>query len=95
MKENVEERQKNMIYDENEYAFTIVVEDTGEGELEVTKDTSREVMFINRYEKDPGHGEDVPKTFDGIMTSIAMFAISLIGLIGGVLFGKRQLKKAK
>ncbi len=96
IKEKVEEREEYVIYDENEYAFTVEVEDNGEGALEIVSDTSGEVVFTNKYDK-PGKGGNVtpkpPVTNDSILSSVAMFVVSLIGAIGGVLFAKKSLKE--
>ena len=96
IKEKVEEREEYVIYDENEYAFTVEVADNDEGALEIVSDTSGEVVFTNKYDK-PGKGGNVtpkpPVTNDSILSSIAMFVVSLVGAIGGVLFAKKSLKE--
>ena len=83
-------------YDENEYTFTVEVADNGEGALEIVSDTSGEVVFTNKYDK-PGKGGNVtpkpPVTNDSILSSVAMFVVSLVGAIGGVLFAKKSLKE--
>jgi pilin isopeptide linkage protein len=93
VKENTDEEIEFVTFDENEYEFTIEVIDNGMGELEVVEDTSSEVIFTNKYEEpEPGKGEN-PRTLDDIMSAVAVFVISLFGLIGSVIFGKRFLKE--
>ena len=94
IKEDTSNRQNDITYDENEYSFTVVVEDDGEGELKVVSDTSGNVTFKNKY-NEPGRGNTpkVPYTYDGALTSVATLAISIIGLLGGALGIKRSLTK--
>ena len=94
IKEDTSNRQKDITYDEKEYSFTVVVEDDGEGELKVVSDTSGNVTFKNKY-NEPGRGNTpkVPYTYDGVLTSVATLAISIIGLLGGALGIKRSLTK--
>ena len=97
IKEDTTEREQDITYDESEYTFIVEVEDTGEGELKVVSDTSSNITFTNKY-NEPGRGNTPPKTpytYDGIMTSVATLAISLIGLVGSLFAGKRYLKKEK
>ena len=97
IKEDTAEREQDITYDESEYTFIVEVEDTGEGELKVVSDTSSSITFTNKY-NEPGRGNTPPKTpytYDGIMTSVATLAISLVGLIGSLFAGKRYLKKEK
>ena len=75
----------------------IVVEDDGEGKLKISSDTSEDVVFTNKY-NEPGKGGTPPKpvnpvTHDDVMASVATLAISLIGLMGSLVAGKRYLKK--
>ncbi len=93
VKEVKNEDAEFVIFDENEYEFIIDVEDNGEGELVIVEDTSSDVIFINRYEE-PGKGEN-PRTDDNIMSMMMMLIISLMGLIGSVVLGKRTLKAEK
>lgn len=92
VKENANENNSDVEFDENEYTITIVVKDNGEGELVIESDDSSDVTFTNIYHE-PGRGDtpENPKTEDGIMRNIAMLAISVLGLIGTVVFGKRKL----
>lgn len=92
VKENANENNSDVEFDENEYTITIVVKDNGEGELVIESDDSSDVTFTNIYHE-PGRGDtpENPKTEDGIMRNIAMLAISVLGLIGTAVFGKRKL----
>ncbi len=95
IEEDVTDRERDITYDENEYTFTVEVEDDGEGELKISSDTSGDVTFTNKY-NEPGKGYIPPKppvTNDSITTSIATLAISLVGLIGSLVVGRRYLKK--
>ena len=92
VKENIDENKGDIEYDTNEYTITIVVKDDGEGSLYVESDDSTEVVFNNKW-NEPGHGEDLPpspNTEDDIVNSIALFSMSVIGLIGAIIFGKRK-----
>ena len=92
VKENANENNSDVEFDENEYTITIVVKDNGEGELVIESDDSSDVTFTNIYHE-PGRGDtpENPKTEDDIMRNIAMLAISVLGLIGTAVFGKRKL----
>lgn len=95
IKEDITSREKDIAYDENEYAFMVEVEDTGEGELKISSDTSGNITFTNKY-NEPGRGNippELPVTYDGVMVSIGTLVISLVGLIGSLIVGKRYLKK--
>ena len=95
IKEDTEDREQDITYDESEYTFTIEVEDDGEGELKISSDTSSNVTFTNKY-NEPGRGNIPPKppvTYDGVTVSVVTLAISLVGLIGSLVAGKRYLKK--
>ena len=97
IKEILDDREQDVTYDENEYEFVIVVEDDGEGKLKISSDTSEDVVFTNKY-NEPGKGGTPPKpvnpvTHDDVMASVATLAISLIGLMGSLVAGKRYLKK--
>ena len=94
IKENTENRVNEITYDENEYEFTVEVVDEGKGQLEVKSDTSCDVIFTNKY-NEPGKGGNPkpPVTYDGIMSSVMTLTISMIGLIGSVLFSRRCLTK--
>jgi pilin isopeptide linkage protein len=91
VKENVDESKGDIEFDTNEYTITIVVKDDGEGALYVESDDSADVVFNNKW-NEPGHGEDLPnpKTEDDIVNSIALMSMSIIGLIGAIIFGKRK-----
>ena len=91
VKEKVDADMKFIVFDENAYEFTIEVVDNGAGKLEVVEDTSGEVVFTNKYEE-PGRGEN-PRTHDDILATVAMLVISMMGLIGGVIFSKRYVKE--
>ncbi len=92
VKENANENNSDVEFDENKYMITIVVKDNGEGELVIESDDSSDVTFTNIYHE-PGRGDtpENPKTEDDIMRNIAMLAISVLGLIGTAVFGKRKL----
>ncbi len=95
IKEDVADREQDIAYDENEYTFVVEVEDDGEGELKVSSDTSSDVVFTNKYNK-PGKGyipPEPPVTNDSVVTSVVMLSVSLIGLIGSLVVGKRYLEK--
>ena len=97
IKEDVADREQDITYDENEYTFVVEVEDDGEGELKVSSDTSSDVVFTNKYNK-PGKGyipPEPPVTNDSVATSVVMLSVSLIGLIGSLVVGKRYLEKEK
>ena len=75
----------------------VEVEDDGEGELKVSSDTSSDVVFTNKYNK-PGKDYILPEppvTNDSVVTSVVMLSVSLIGLIGSLVVGKRYLEKEK
>ena len=95
IREDIEDREQDITYDESEYTFIVEVEDDGEGELKISSDTSSNVTFTNKY-NEPGRGDIQPKppvTYDGVMVSVVTLAISLVGLMGSLVAGKRYLKK--
>ncbi len=91
VKEKVDADMKFIVFDENAYEFTIEVIDNGAGKLEVVEDTSDEIVFTNKYEE-PGRGEN-PRTHDDILATVAMLVISMMGLIGSIIFSKRYVKE--
>ena len=91
VKEDIDEERGDIEFDTNEYTITVVVYDDGEGSLMIESDDSSDVTFTNIYHE-PGKGEDLPNpnTQDDIVNNIALMSMSVIGLIGAIIFGKRK-----
>ena len=81
---------KNIQYDTTVFTFTVTVTDNNEGQLVAeASEEADNVVFVNKYVGGKG-GNKNPVTFDGIMSYIALFFVSVGGLIGSVLLGRRK-----
>lgn len=84
---------KNVTYDETEFEFTITVTDNDEGELVAeADDAADDIVFVNKYYDGRGSTPpSTPNTYDGgISSHIALFLMSLAGLVGSIFIAKRK-----
>ena len=84
---------KNITYDTTVFEYTVNVTDNYEGQLVAEiDDKAEDIVFVNKYTD--GRGSN-PKTYDDIMSSVALFFVSVFGLIGSILLGKRSKAENK
>ena len=84
---------KNVTYDETEFEFTITVTDNNQGELVAeADDAADDIVFVNKYYDGRGSTPpSTPNTYDGgISSHIALFLMSLAGLVGSIFIAKRK-----
>ncbi len=84
---------KDVTYDETEFEFTVTVTDNDEGELVAeADDAADDIVFVNKYYDGRGSTPpSTPNTYDGgISSHIALFLMSLAGLVGSIFIAKRK-----